>query len=324
MKASFPWFGGKSQIAPMVWERFGRLTNYVEPFAGSMAMLLDNPHPATTETVNDADCWLSNFWRAVKLSPNDVAKFADYPVSELDLHARGDWLFYGNHVDEFRENMRSNHEFYDAKMAGFWLWGICSWIGDGWGRQENNNNKLSVCRTLPRIGDSGVGINRQIHHLFRGKEINSKIQNCSYTREDYLHDMMQTLAERLRDVRICCGDWKRVVGPSPTVHIGLTGVFLDPPYSDDEYAIKYNGGGNVWHDVCRWAEENSNNPLLRIALCGYDGTWTPPDGWIAIKWKTRGGYANQGNKRWIINKGREVVWFSPNCLNVGLFENPTI
>lgn len=285
-----------------------------------MAMLLDNPHPATTETVNDADCWLSNFWRAVKLSPNDVAKFADYPVSELDLHARGDWLFYGNHVDEFRENMRSNHEFYDAKMAGFWLWGICSWIGDGWGRQENNNNKLSVCRKLPHISDSGVGINRQIHHLFRG---NSKIQNCSYTREDYLHDMMQTLAERLRDVRICCGDWKRVVGPSPTVNIGLTGVFLDPPYSDDEHAIKYNGGDSVWCDVCRWVEENNNNPLLRIALCGYDGTWTPPDGWIAIQWNTKGGYANQGNKRGRINKGREVVWFSPNCLDVGLFENPT-
>ena len=40
LKAPFPWFGGKSKVAGLVWERFGDVANYVEPFAGSLAVLL--------------------------------------------------------------------------------------------------------------------------------------------------------------------------------------------------------------------------------------------------------------------------------------------
>jgi site-specific DNA-adenine methylase len=36
---------------------------------------------------------------------------------------------------------------------------------------------------------------------------------------------------RLRRVRVCCGDWTRVLGRSATECIGVTGVFLDPPYA---------------------------------------------------------------------------------------------
>jgi hypothetical protein len=35
LKAPFPWFGGKSRVAPLVWERFGDIAVYAEPFAGS-------------------------------------------------------------------------------------------------------------------------------------------------------------------------------------------------------------------------------------------------------------------------------------------------
>ena len=37
MKAPFPWFGGKSRAASIIWQRFGNVRNYVEPFAGSLA-----------------------------------------------------------------------------------------------------------------------------------------------------------------------------------------------------------------------------------------------------------------------------------------------
>jgi hypothetical protein len=32
LKAPFPYAGGKSWIAPLVWPRFGNPVNYVEPF----------------------------------------------------------------------------------------------------------------------------------------------------------------------------------------------------------------------------------------------------------------------------------------------------
>jgi site-specific DNA-adenine methylase len=65
LRAPFPWFGGKSRAAPLVWEAFGNVANYIEPFAGSLAVLLGRPTPPQTETVNDLDCYLANFWRAL-------------------------------------------------------------------------------------------------------------------------------------------------------------------------------------------------------------------------------------------------------------------
>jgi hypothetical protein len=66
LKAPFPWFGGKSRVADIVWDRFGDVPNYVEPFFGSGAVLLGRPHAQGTETVNDLDCMLANFWRALR------------------------------------------------------------------------------------------------------------------------------------------------------------------------------------------------------------------------------------------------------------------
>ena len=66
LRAPFPWFGGKSKVADLVWDRQGDVDNYVEPFAGSLAVLLARPHAPTIETVNDVDGLLVNFWRAVQ------------------------------------------------------------------------------------------------------------------------------------------------------------------------------------------------------------------------------------------------------------------
>lgn len=88
MKAPFPWFGGKSRVAHLVWPRFGDVVNYVEPFAGSLAVLLKRPHQARNETVNDLDCFIANFWRCIQADPEQTAQYADWPVNEADLHAR--------------------------------------------------------------------------------------------------------------------------------------------------------------------------------------------------------------------------------------------
>ena len=40
MKAPFVWFGGKRRVAPEVWAALGDVPNYIEPFAGSLAVLL--------------------------------------------------------------------------------------------------------------------------------------------------------------------------------------------------------------------------------------------------------------------------------------------
>jgi hypothetical protein len=129
---------------------------------------------------------------------------------------------------------------------------------------------------------------------------------------------MQALSDRLRDVRVCCGDWSRVCGPTPTTKLGLTGVFLDPPYSATDRAEVYAAEDFVVaKDARAWAISAGNDPLMRIAFCGYDGEFTEPwpEGWAEVAWKSKGGYGSQsedGNGR--ANALRERIWFSPHCL----------
>ena len=43
LRAPFPYFGGKRRAAPIIWAALGDPGGYVEPFAGSAAVLLARP-----------------------------------------------------------------------------------------------------------------------------------------------------------------------------------------------------------------------------------------------------------------------------------------
>lgn len=155
-RAPFPWFGGKRRVAEVVWRAFGAdCPNYIEPFAGSLAVLLGRPGGAgKIETVNDRDRYLANFWRAVSAAPELVAEAANWPVNEADLHARHKWLV--NQV-EFCDRMHTDPDFYDVKIAGWWVWGICMWIGAGWCVEPNNHKH-------PKLDGLGKGVHSDGAH----------------------------------------------------------------------------------------------------------------------------------------------------------------
>src|SRR5215831_18679970 len=85
--APFPWFGGKSRAAPLIWDALGDVPNYSEPFAGSLAVLLLRPHAPHLETVNDKDAFVANVFRALQAAPDAVAAACDRQVNEAELHA---------------------------------------------------------------------------------------------------------------------------------------------------------------------------------------------------------------------------------------------
>jgi DNA adenine methylase len=328
LKAPFPWFGGKSRAAGLVWSRFGAVDNYVEPFAGSLAVLLGNPaSKPPTETVNDVDAYLVNFWRALQADPDGVAHHADCPVFECDLHARHAWL-HGQ--AERVERIKSDPEWYDVRVAGYWAWGLSSWIGDNFCRPKPQQSVphlgdpgKGVNRQLPHLGNPGKGVNRQLPHLRNpGMGVNRQLPHlgdpgkgvCAYRRAQ-LVAYFEALADRLRFVRVCCGDWARVLTPSVTFRHGLTAVFLDPPYEDhggdDVYGAAHGRG--VAPAVREWCLANGSNRDMRIALCGYGDEHAKLEaaGWSVCAWKANGGYANLSGKD---NRHRERIWFSPACI----------
>lgn len=311
LKAPFPYFGGKSTVAQEVWKRFGKVNNYVEPFFGSGALLLANPNRGITETVNDKDHFLANFWRAVKHDPEAVAYYADKPVSEVDLNVNHYWLITEGAY--LIRNIEVDRHLFDAEVAGLWLWGACSWIAKGWCA----GNGSWIIKNGEWVKSAGEGIKRQLPHLGdRGKGINRRLSKQS-TRRDFIQQWMTALAERMRDVRITCGDWSRIVGFSATLKRGKTAVFLDPPYSEDavrDKSVYKEESSTVAHDCKEWAIEQGETPNMLIALCGYEHEHTFPDNWVKYRWSTRGGYSNQ-NRKGNDNRYKECIWFSPNCKN---------
>ena len=134
-KTPFPYFGGKSDAAALVWSALGDVCHYVEPFMGSLAVLLRRPHEANrtyySETVNDLDGMLCNVWRSIQLTPEAVADACSWPVCEADISARHAALVRWRAEHEL-EHLMGDPAWHDATMAGWWLYGCCAWIGSGW------------------------------------------------------------------------------------------------------------------------------------------------------------------------------------------------
>ena len=315
LAAPFPYFGVKSLACAEAWEAMGDPTNYVEPFAGSAAMLLGRPNVGKVETINDADGFVSNFWRAVIHDADSVAKHLDYPVNEADLFSRHSWLV--RNADGLLDRLHADPDYYEARSAAWWAWGACSWIGSGWcsgkGPWIHDGTFIVDARQLPHLS-AGMGINRQLPHLSAGMGINRKLPHLGEERGIYIREWMLELQKRLRNVRVACGDWERVLSPSVTTRHGVTGVFLDPPYTKGDMDYAAGGvGGVVAGKVREWCKQNGDNEQLRIVLCGHAGEHDDllSLGWSMRTWKARKGYAL--TKEATANSASETLWCSPAC-----------
>ena len=317
MAAPFPWFGGKSGACKEVWVAFGDIDNYVEPFAGSAAMLLGAPDGKRVETINDADGFVANFWRAISQDPEAVAHHADWPCNENDLFARHSWLV--RQAAELTERLHADPEWFDARIAGWWCWGACNWIGSGWcsgdGPWVHDGDGIVDARKLPHLS-AGQGINRKLPHLSAGQGINRQLPHLGNAgRGAYIRGWFALLQERLRDVRVACGDWSRVVKDSVTTRHGLTGVFLDPPYTKGKMDYAAGGvGTNLPMQVQGWCVANGGNKKLRIVLCGHAGEHDLllAHGWKIRTWDAFKGYAI--TEEAVENFASETLWCSPHCV----------
>ena len=84
IKPPFTYFGGKLKLSEHIVALLPPHRHYVEPFAGSLAVLLAKP-PSQMETVNDLDGVLMTFWRVLRERPADLDR-----VCALTPHSRGE------------------------------------------------------------------------------------------------------------------------------------------------------------------------------------------------------------------------------------------
>ena len=203
---------------------------------------------------------------------------ADHPVNENDLHARHSWLV--SHREEITRQLEGDPDWFDSRAAGWWVWGISCWIGGGWcsgrGPWTVVEDEDGERRLLKSGKSSGLknGVKRQRPHLSNtGQGVNRNGDGRG------LYAYFEALQDRLRNVRVVSGDWTRVLRPIVTTKLGLTAVLLDPPYADTagrDPNLYAKDSESVAHQVREWAIANGDNPLLRIALCGYEGEHEMP------------------------------------------------
>ena len=86
LRPPFAYYGGKTTLGPRIAELLPKHEHYVEPFAGSLAVLLAKK-PSRAETVNDLDGDLVTFWRVLRDQPDELAH-----ACSLTPHSRAEYL----------------------------------------------------------------------------------------------------------------------------------------------------------------------------------------------------------------------------------------
>lgn len=316
LKAPFPYFGGKSKIAHKVWEKLGQPAHYMEPFFGSGAVLLARPGWSSdsdyTETICDKDGFVANVWRSIKYAPDKVAEWCDWPVNHADLIARKGYLIRNERY--LIDNLTDDPEWYDYKLAGYWIWGASCWIG---------SSAITSRKNVPGIDNTGKGVHKKTYHKlgmragqipFLGNRGQGVVKP-----NFHIYKTMRLLADRLRRVRVVCGDWTRICGGNWQHRNWKTvGIFFDPPYCSGGIARKlyrYEDKG-VSEKVMQWCIKRSENKKYKIVVAGYEeyDNLVKKHGWTVIKWKTNGGMTNLGkNKERKKNRHRERLYCSPSC-----------
>jgi len=257
MRTAFTYYGSKRRIASAIWQRFGDPSYYYEPFGGSLATILERPEAtekARYEYVNDADCLITNFFRAAKFGkPEELASLANWPASQLDLEARVDWL--PKQRNRLHHNLTADPKWYDLDCAAWFAW----------------------VRSVKFSPDSRTLL------VGRCSGVRRKHQNLTL--------YFTALARRLKDVSIHYGDWTTLANAAENQSLrNNCAILLDPPYkyatgrSRNLYATD---SADVAEYVHRWALAIAEiRPKLRIALCGLVGEHKMPATWEEFPWSS--------------------------------------
>ena len=268
---------------------FGDPDVYVEPFAGSLAVLLSRTVPCSREIVNDVNGYICNVWRSIREDPERVAYYANWPTIHQDLVARHEWLMkWGK---ENSHKLIDDPDWYDPKAAGWWIWGKSCWAGgNDWCTRHSEGAPGIGARTggkgvqAQRITDDGGG------SLLEGTRWLS---------------LFKRLADRLSGVIVVNRDWKDLFSPTYIQQAKVSGnksvaVFLDPPYQTD-----------IAKESFEWAVENGNE--YRICYACLDGDFSIPEGWV-YRIKGLQGIRNTKKRETMT----DAMMFSPACFDGGL------
>jgi DNA adenine methylase len=138
-KIAFGWYGGKYSHLNWLLPLLPECHHYCEPFGGSAAVLI-NREPSATETYNDIDGEVVNFFRVLRNQRSKLIRaiaLTPFSREEFDLAVNGD-------SEKISEIERARRFFVRARQARTGL------------AQTASLGRWANCRNTSRRGMSGV------------------------------------------------------------------------------------------------------------------------------------------------------------------------
>lgn len=121
IRPPFAYYGGKTTLAPIIAGLLPPHDHYVEPFAGSLAVLLAKK-PSRAETVNDLDGDLVTFWRVLRDRPDELERACTLtPHSRAELALAKD-LAVSDELERARRVfvMLTQSRSHSLRKSGWW------------------------------------------------------------------------------------------------------------------------------------------------------------------------------------------------------------
>lgn len=142
LKPPFTYFGGKLSLAGRIAALLPDHEHYVEPFAGSLAVLLAK-QPSHMETVNDLDGSLMNFWRVLRERPGELER-----ICALTPHSRAEHAAAREPAEDDLERARRVWVLLTQGRGGH------TWRRTGWRYYQNPRGSDA---SMPDYLDAYVG-----------------------------------------------------------------------------------------------------------------------------------------------------------------------
>lgn len=155
-----PYFGGKQSIAAQIVSHFPEHDRYVEPFAGSLAVLLAKA-PESYEVVNDLDSRLVRFWRVLRDRGDELERYC-----ALTPHSREEYMTAKKEgmVDDELEDARRLWILHTQSISG-------AYEGAGW--RSPGTTRKSPGQHFSRFHQRFHGLTDRLRHV--------SLENVQYT-----------------------------------------------------------------------------------------------------------------------------------------------
>lgn len=192
MRPPFPYYGGKTRLAPWVASLMPRHRVYVEPFAGSAAVLFAKPR-VQHEVVNDVDGNVVTFLRMLRDRPEELMLACALTPYARDEFYAADLLDELDDLERARRWwVRSNQSF--AKVAT---------RATGWARtvERASSPAISQLSRLGRLGDAAArlaGVTIENTDARKVVEFYATAEAVVYADPPYLISTRSALAKRQR------------------------------------------------------------------------------------------------------------------------------